>query len=115
LARASEINLAQVGLELNGARCNSIISGLATVANMGAELGATTSTFPYMKSMHDYLCATGRREVAVAADRANASGLLAADPEVEYDQVIEIVRLLLRSPQDLEFSPSRTYLSWSRC
>ena len=66
-------------------------TGLATVANMGAEVGATTSTFPYTSSMHSYLRATGREPVAEAADRAAAQGFLQADEGAEYDEVIEIV------------------------
>ncbi|KAJ7042504.1 aconitase family-domain-containing protein [Mycena alexandri] len=65
-------------------------TGLATVANMGAEVGATTSTFPYTPNMRAYLHATGRAPVARAADKAAKSGFLAADEGAEYDQVIEI-------------------------
>jgi len=69
-------------------------TGKATITNMGAELGATTSIFPYDDSMGRFLKATGRAELAVVAE-ANAD-LLGADPEVAlnpedyYDQVIEI-------------------------
>ena len=69
--------------------------GLATVANMGAEVGATTSTFPYSSSMRSYLQATGRAPVARAADEAAAKGFLSADEGVEYDEVVEIVSILL--------------------
>ncbi|KAJ7130100.1 aconitase family-domain-containing protein [Mycena crocata] len=65
-------------------------TGLATVANMGAEVGATTSTFPYTPNMRAYLNATGRAPVAHAADQAAAQGFLSADEGAEYDQVIEI-------------------------
>ncbi|KAJ6604391.1 aconitate hydratase [Mycena vulgaris] len=65
-------------------------TGLATVANMGAEVGATTSTFPYTPNMRAYLNATGRAAVARAADQAAAQGFLSADEGAEYDQVIEI-------------------------
>ncbi|KAF9229519.1 aconitate hydratase [Gyrodon lividus] len=65
-------------------------TGLATVANMGAEIGATTSTFPYTENMRAYLHATGRGPVARAADEAAANGYLSADQGVEYDEVIEI-------------------------
>lgn len=64
---------------------------MATIANMGAEVGATTSTFPYSTNMRDYLRATGRSAVATAADQAATSGFLSADPGAEYDDVIEIV------------------------
>jgi homoaconitase len=78
--------------------CDSIgfhvfnISGLATVANMGAEVGATTSTFPYTASMRAYLKATGRESVAQAADGALSKGFLTADEGAEYDDLVEIVR-----------------------
>lgn len=58
---------------------------------MGAEVGATTSTFPYTPNMRAYLDATGRAPVARAADKAAAQGFLSADEGAEYDQVIEIV------------------------
>ncbi|CAK5280121.1 unnamed protein product [Mycena citricolor] len=66
-------------------------TGLATIANMGAEVGATTSTFPYTPNMRAYLTATGRAPVARAADQALAQGFLSADEGAEYDQLIEIV------------------------
>lgn len=69
------------------------IIGLATIANMGAEVGATTSTFPYSTNMRDYLRATGRSAVAAAADQAAVSGFLSADKGAGYDEVIEIVCL----------------------
>jgi homoaconitase len=69
---------------------NQSCTGLATIANMGAEVGATTSAFPYTASMKSYLEATGRAPVARAADYAAAQGYLAADEGAEYDQVIEI-------------------------
>ncbi|CCA70178.1 probable mitochondrial aconitate hydratase [Serendipita indica DSM 11827] len=69
---------------------NQSCTGLATIANMGAEVGATTSTFPYTPSMRAYLHATGRSPVAEAADKAGAQGYLKADEGAEYDEVIEI-------------------------
>jgi homoaconitase len=66
--------------------------GLATIANMGAEVGATTSTFPYTPHMQAYLHATRRGSVARAADEAAAKGFLSADAGAEYDELIEIVR-----------------------
>jgi aconitate hydratase len=76
-----------------GARSISA-TGKATITNMGAELGATTSIFPYDERMARYLAATGRGELAGLADRH--AHLLAADSEVlarprEYfDRVVEI-------------------------
>lgn len=69
-------------------------TGKGTICNMGAEIGATTSTFGYDDSMSRYLKATGREEVAAMADKVKDS--LNADPEVYgapekyFDQVIEI-------------------------
>jgi len=54
------------------ALCNAplvpVPAGMATICNMGAEIGATTSMFPYNKRMHDYLVATGRGGIAALAD-----------------------------------------------
>jgi homoaconitase len=58
---------------------------------MGAEVGATTTTFPYTPSMQAYLHATRRGPVARAADEAAAKGFLSADVGAEYDELIEIV------------------------
>src|SRR5499427_7117490 len=69
-------------------------TGKATITNMGAELGATTSIFPYDEHMATYLAATGRGELAKLADQY--VHLLAADPEVEahpedyFDRIVEI-------------------------
>ncbi|KAJ3070670.1 aconitate hydratase [Podochytrium sp. JEL0797] len=65
-------------------------TGMATICNMGAEVGATTSVFPYNTGMAQYLRATNRTEVATASDAALAQGLLRADAGCEYDKVIEI-------------------------
>ncbi|EEB06586.2 aconitate hydratase/ribosomal protein subunit L49 [Schizosaccharomyces japonicus yFS275] len=66
-------------------------TGMATVCNMGAEVGATTSIFPYTDSMRRYLVATRRGPVADAADKANAEHqYLAADEGAVYDKVVEI-------------------------
>ncbi|KAL5534292.1 hypothetical protein ACEPAG_754 [Sanghuangporus baumii] len=69
---------------------NQSCTGLATIANMGAEVGATSSTFPYTPNMRSYLRATGRSAVAIAADEAASQGFLNADEGAEYDEVIEI-------------------------
>ncbi|CAM0135764.1 unnamed protein product [Umbelopsis sp. WA50703] len=63
-------------------------TGMATICNMGAEVGATTSVFPYTDKMRAYLGATGRRAVATAAD-ANKS-FLRADEGSSYDKIIEL-------------------------
>ncbi|MBP6236980.1 MAG: aconitate hydratase [Saprospiraceae bacterium] len=69
-------------------------TGKGTICNMGAEIGATTSTFGYDASMSRYLKSTGRADVAELADRI-AEQLTAdpecyANPEKYFDQVIEI-------------------------
>jgi aconitate hydratase len=69
-------------------------TGKGTIANMGAEIGATTSTFGYDESMSRYLAGTGRAEVAALADTIksylNADAECYAEPEKYFDQVIEI-------------------------
>ncbi|KAL9706956.1 hypothetical protein quinque_010474 [Culex quinquefasciatus] len=64
-------------------------TGMATICNMGAEIGATTSTFPFNKRMADYLGATGRAGIASEAKKYEKS-VLSADPGAKYDEVIEI-------------------------
>jgi aconitate hydratase len=76
-----------------GARSISC-TGKGTITNMGAELGATTSIFPYDERMATFLKATGREAIADLADRHRE--LLVADPEVEshperfFEEVLEI-------------------------
>jgi homoaconitase len=66
-------------------------TGMATICNMGAEIGATTSTFPYQEAHRRYLIQTGREPIANAADEANGKfDFLKADEGAEYDKVIEI-------------------------
>ncbi|TBU64893.1 aconitate hydratase [Dichomitus squalens] len=84
---------------------NQSCTGLATVANMGAEVGATTSTFPYTPRMRAYLEATGRAPVARAADHAASQGYLAADEGAEYDEVIQIDLSKLEPTVNGPFTP----------
>jgi aconitate hydratase len=76
-----------------GARTISA-TGKATITNMGAELGATTSVFPYDAKMANYLRATGRADIAELAEAHAAH--LQADPDVEtnptayFDEIVEI-------------------------
>lgn len=63
-------------------------TGMGTICNMGAEIGATTSMFPYNDRMGAYLKATGRDGVASLADSFKEN--LKADQNAVYDQVIEI-------------------------
>ncbi|MBK7957083.1 MAG: aconitate hydratase [Bacteroidetes bacterium] len=69
-------------------------TGKGTIANMGAEIGATTTTFGYDVSMERYLKATGRADVAELAngikEHLTADPECYANPEKYFDQVIEI-------------------------
>src|SRR5690554_1183515 len=69
-------------------------TGKGTICNMGAEIGATTSTFGYDDSMRRYLAATGRQEVVELADKVaehlTGDAEVYAEPEKYFDQVIEI-------------------------
>uniref|UniRef100_A0A182IXZ9 Aconitate hydratase, mitochondrial n=1 Tax=Anopheles atroparvus TaxID=41427 RepID=A0A182IXZ9_ANOAO len=77
-------------VEYTGKGVESIsCTGMATICNMGAEIGATTSVFPFNKRMADYLAATGRKAIATEAAKYQAS-VLTADAGAKYDQMIEI-------------------------
>lgn len=65
-------------------------TGMATICNMGAEIGATCSTVPYNQRMRDYLLATDREGLAQAADDFAANLAPDAGSEERYDQIIEI-------------------------
>jgi aconitate hydratase len=76
-------------VEYHGPGVDSLSStGMGTICNMGAEIGATTSVFPFNKSMYDYLTATKRRNIG---DFANIYAKeLKEDDGAEYDEFIEI-------------------------
>ena len=84
-------------------------TGKGTICNMGAEIGATTSTFGYDEKMADYLKATGRAEVAELAngiaDYLTGDPEVYADPEKYFDQVIEINLSELEPHLNGPFSP----------
>ncbi len=84
-------------------------TGKGTICNMGAEIGATTSTFGYDDAMERYLRATGRDEVADAANgiREHLTGdpEVYAEPEKYFDQVIEIDLSKLEPHLNGPFSP----------
>merc|ERR1739838_1276845 len=63
-------------------------TGMATICNMGAEIGATTSVFPYNSRMHNYLKATNRGDIANLCDEN--TNLITPDEGAPYDQLIEI-------------------------
>ena len=69
-------------------------TGKATICNMGAEVGATTSLFPYDERMATYLKATGREEVAdmatAVAAELRADDEVMANPQKYYDRIIDI-------------------------
>jgi aconitate hydratase len=73
---------------------NLSATGKGTICNMGAEIGATTSTFGYDDSMRRYLAATGRQDVVDLADgiaeHLTGDDEVYAHPEQYFDQVIEI-------------------------
>ncbi len=84
-------------------------TGKGTICNMGAEIGATTSTFGYDESMERYLRATEREDVADAAnnvkDYLTADAEVYANPEQYFDQVIEIDLDTLKPRINGPFSP----------
>src|SRR3954471_8715557 len=76
-------------IEYHGPGADSIsATGKGTICNMGAEIGATTSLFPYDANMAAYLKATGREAIADAADKV--ADELRPDDGAFYDQLIEI-------------------------
>ncbi len=82
-------------IEYFGDGCSSLsCTGKASVCNMGAEVGATCSVFPYDGRMAEYLRATGRASWADAADRfageLTADAEVLAEPEKYYDRIIDI-------------------------
>ena len=82
---------------------NISCTGMATICNMGAEIGATTSMFPYNSRMADFLKATGRSGIASLADSFSEN--LRADANAEYDQVIEIDLSTLEPQINGPFTP----------
>ena len=61
---------------------------MGTICNMGAEIGATTSIFPFNERMSKYLISTGRSDIATNAEQYQH--ILQSDEGAEYDQIIEI-------------------------
>ncbi len=88
-------------------------TGKGTICNMGAEIGATTSTFGYDKTMARYLKATGRSKVASmcnkVADYLTGDAECYANPEKYFDQVIEIDLSKLEPHINGPFTPD---LAW---
>ena len=86
-------------------------TGKGTICNMGAEIGATTSVFPYDASMERYLRSTGRHDVADlangVAEHLRADAEVEANPEQYYDQVIHIDLDALEPHINGPFTPDR--------
>jgi aconitate hydratase len=88
-------------------------TGKGTICNMGAEIGATTSIFPFDESMARYLEATERKEVADLArgiaECLRADDEVFANPEEYYDQVIHIDLTTLEPHINGPFTPDRAF------
>jgi aconitate hydratase len=88
-------------------------TGKGTICNMGAEVGATTSLFPFDQKSAEYLCATGRESIAREAEQI--IGYLQPDPEVVarpedfYDRVIEFNLSELEPYINGPFTPDAAY------
>ena len=76
-------------VEYHGPGVNALSStGMGTICNMGAEIGATTSVFPFNDRMYDYLVATKRKDIGDFA--RTYSSELKEDQGAEYDELIEL-------------------------
>ena len=88
-------------------------TGKGTIGNMGAEIGATTSTFGYDESMGRYLRATDRSEIADMADKVaehlTGDAECYANPEKYFDQVIEIDLNTLEPHINGPYTPDRAW------
>ena len=95
-----------------GAR-NLSCTGKGTICNMGAEIGATTSTFGYDEAMSRYLKATDRADVAALADRVaehlTGDAEVYANPEQYFDRVIEIDLSTLVPHINGPYTPDRAF------
>lgn len=88
-------------------------TGKGTIGNMGAEIGATTSTFGYDEAMGRYLRATGRTEIADlcdgVAEHLTGDAECYADPKKYFDQVIEIDLSTLEPHINGPYTPDRAW------
>ncbi len=86
-------------------------TGKGTICNMGAEIGATTSTFGYDEAMERYLRSTDRNDIADEANKVKAhltgDDEVYANPEQYFDQVIEIDLTTLEPHVNGPFTPDR--------
>ncbi|XP_022207843.1 probable aconitate hydratase, mitochondrial isoform X1 [Nilaparvata lugens] len=91
-------------IEYHGPGVDNIsCTGMGTICNMGAEIGATTSVFPFNKRMYDYLKATGRTDIGAAAEQNK--NLLTPDDGAPYDELIEIDLSTLEPHVNGPFTP----------
>jgi len=91
-------------VEYHGPGVDSLsCTGMGTICNMGAEIGATTSIFPYNHRMATYLKSTDREGIANLAD--SMSEYLTPDEGCEYDQLIEIDLSTLKPSLNGPFTP----------
>ncbi|MGA7723029.1 MAG: aconitate hydratase [Ignavibacteriaceae bacterium] len=88
-------------------------TGKGTICNMGAEIGATTSVFPFDNKMSDYLKITGREDVAALAeglaDDLSGDKEVYSTPEKYYDQLIEINLSQLEPYINGPFTPDKAW------
>jgi aconitate hydratase len=88
-------------------------TGKATICNMGAEVGATTSVFPYDKKTSEYLKATGRIDVAEMADKIKEylqpDAEIAGNPQQYFDRLIKIDLSALEPYINGPFTPDAAY------
>ena len=88
-------------------------TGKGTICNMGAEIGATTSVFPFDEKMAAYLRITGRVDVAALAeglaDELTADKEVFANPEKYFDQVLEIDLSKLEPHLNGPFTPDKAW------
>jgi aconitate hydratase len=101
-------------VEYFGEGANSIsATGKATICNMGAEIGATCSIFPFDNKMYQYLEATGRKEIADLAQKLyhhlKADEEVYKNPEKYYDKIIEIDLSSLEPHVNGPFTPDKAY------
>ena len=99
-------------IEYFGEGTNSIsCTGKATITNMGAELGATSSVFPYDLKMRDYLEATSRKSIADLtnqfAENFTADKEVLKNPDKYYNEIIEIDLSSLEPHVSGPYSPDR--------
>jgi len=92
---------------------NISCTGRATICNMGAEIGATTSVFGYDDKTSEYLTATGREDVADLAEKVSenlrSDSEVLDDPEKYYDQLIEIDLSKLEPHINGPFTPDKAW------